>query len=579
MLVFFTLLTFANSWHDALVFDDKMFVGPGSEQRLDSLSEAFTRDVWNSGSGLYRPLLLIDIELQSRWLGESLPGYHLANILLHLLTTLTLFGFLRYLLRTFQSPDETSDFYALLAALTFAVHPAHTEVINSVFNKSSMYVSLAAITGLWWLLSNLKTRPARGWIGLGLIYSIAVLFKESALILPGIAVAMIVLVTEGPLKARVRRCLPVFWLLIPIALYFWIRTTALATVGGEEASETNALISLLEQTRIASETQSLAGIATFGRGLAILAWPYPLRLYYPEPGNLAYIAYISAQFALGGWAVYLLAKGRPMLIFSLVFYYLALLPSIRLITIDSATLHLSERYLYFPSVGLAIALAFGLRALAVRAGRRTLVIVMLPLLLVLATISWDRNAQWKSEVLLFETEYQLSKGSNDALRILVAAHHKYGRHERVAEICDENRLEFRKSYQFAFACLSSYLHQERLDDGLAALQEQAMHGRGWLPARLSLASLYQLRKQYQQVVEQYADIIERTVEPALKDFYKGEMLLAVYPDDREQLELARRLFQQALAQNPDLDSARMRIERIDRKLTNIDALSAPADSK
>ncbi len=80
MLVFFTLLTFANSWHDALVFDDKMFVGPGSEQRLDSLSEAFTRDVWNSGSGLYRPLLLIALVVQNRGSGAALPGAHLANV-------------------------------------------------------------------------------------------------------------------------------------------------------------------------------------------------------------------------------------------------------------------------------------------------------------------------------------------------------------------------------------------------------------------------------------------------------------------------------------------------------------------
>jgi len=645
ILTLFTLLTFVNSWPDALVLDDKIFFGPESEHRLESLAGAFSRDLWNDGGSFYRPLLAIDFELQNRLFGAWQEGYHLVNILFHLVTTLSLFGFLRYFLRATQPDAENALFYALLAALVFAVHPVHTEVVNSAFNKSSMYVSLAAITGLWWLHSNLISKPVRAWVGFGLMYSVAILFKESALVLPGIAAAMIVLFTDGTLKERIRRFLPVFWLLVPIAAYFWLRAVVLAPAGAgtasppgfaalfreiafvlpviavtiivlftygklkdrirrflpvfwllvpiaayflvravvlspagiDKATAPDDLVSMFGDIQlVVNQSGVMMAVTHFGQGLKLLVWPYPLRLYYPNPEQLEIVVYISMQIVLGAWAIYLLAKGRPMLIFSLIFYYMALLPSIHLISVRGELPLLTERSLYFPSVGLTFALAAGFQKLSTRLERKHLLIIMLPVILALATISWDRNADWKSAVHLFETEYQLGSRERGALRVIVAAHYNYGRYDRVAEICDDNLSDFQKSSSFLLVCGKSYLELNRSDDAIAALE---MYDRGgdWIKVRLLLASIYKARKQYQEVVSQYAAIIDRVKDPATKDLYKGEMLLAVFPDDREQLELARSLFQQALALDPELDSARKRIDLIDKKLEKPDTTSGSDD--
>ena len=579
ILTVFTLLTFVNSWPDALVFDDKIFFGPESEHRLESLGEAFNRKLWNRESGLYRPLLSIDFELQNRLFGSWREGYHLVNILLHLITTLTLFGFLRYFFRVTQPRDRNVPFYALMAALVFAVHPMHTEVVNSVFNKSSMYVSLAAVAGLWWLLSNMEKRPAGAWIGFGMIYSAAILFKESALVLPGVAVVMIVLFTHGSLKERVLRFLPVFWLLIPIAAYLWARAAAQATAGIETASGTNDLSFLMDETQLVVNQSWIQGVGQFGHGLKLLLWPYPNRLYYGSLENTELFAYISMLVVFGGWAVFLWAKGRPMLAFSLIFYCLALIPSIRIIGLQGELPHIAERYLYFPSVGLTFALAAGLQKLSDTLERKHLIIIILPVILVLAAISWNRNADWNSAAQLFETEYQTGSRGGSALRVLIAAHYNEGRYERVAEICDDNPSKFRKSYGFATACMSSYLKLRRTDDALAALETHARDGDEWLKARLALAALYQARKQNQQVVEQYAAIIDRVEDPASKDMYKGEMLMMVFPEDREQLEVARSLFQQALALNPDLTMADRRLKQIDQRFAELDAQSSVPDAR
>jgi len=576
ILTLFTLLTFVNSWPDALVFDDRIFFGPESDQRLENFAEAFSRDLWsgkNGPSGLYRPLLLIDFELQNRLFGAWQEGYHLVNILFHLVTSLTLFGFLRYLLRATQPDNKSHDLYALLAALVFAVHPVHAEVVNSVFNKSSMYISLAAIAGLWWLLANLEQRPARAWIGFGLVYCAAILCKESALVLPGIAVAMIVLLTEGGLKLRIRRFLPVFWLLVPLAVYFWIRGMVLASADGQTVIASDELLSMFSSAESFSYRSPLTGFALFGQGLKLLAWPYPLRMYYGLPAGTALVAYIGIQALLVGWATYLLAKGRPMLAFALVFYYLAFLPSTRLTGFSGATFPLAERYLYFPSVGMTLALAFGLRALATRLGRKYLAMIMLPVLLTLAAISWDRNADWMSEAQLFETEYQSGSRDMTFMRNLIATHYNNDRFQRVKEICDENSSEFTQSLGFADACANTYVRTGHIDEAVAALLTHAREGdkgKDRIAARLKLVSIYLALKQFKEVASQYMAIIDQVEEPAGKALYKGELLLSIYPESREQLENARRLFQQAIELDPNLRVARKRIKQIDKKLAGTD---------
>ena len=157
-----TLLAYANAAHDALVLDDKVFVGPQSILGLESHSEAFFRDIWEKrgvNSGLYRPLLLINFNLENHLFQDWIIGYHLVNIFTHLLASLLLFGFLLHLVRKLGGSGKTAMLAALLAAAIFAVHPVHTEVVNTVFNRSSIYVSISAILGLWWLSHWLETRP------------------------------------------------------------------------------------------------------------------------------------------------------------------------------------------------------------------------------------------------------------------------------------------------------------------------------------------------------------------------------------------------------------------------------------
>lgn len=569
MLTLVTLLTFANAIPDALVFDDKAFFGSGKAIQVETLGSAFTRDLWNHPNyvgTLYRPLLLLEFELQNRIFGDWRQGYHLASVLLHLAATLVLFGLLRFLLRRINPEGGGVELYALIAALVFAVHPVHTEVVNSAFNKSSIYVSLAAAGGLWWLLANLASRPLRAWVGFGLIFCLAIMIKESALVLPGIAVAMIVLMTEGELKTRIRRFLPIFWLLIPIAVYFWARAIAVAPEAGDIESSAEDFTAMFQAARVGSNGSPLTAIALFGQGLKMFLWPYPLKLYHDLPNDAQSMAFIAAQAMLGAWAIYLLTKGRPALAAGLAFYYIALFPSLRVISFDGMSVHMAERYLYYPSVGLAIPLAFGLRTLGTKTGKKRLAVISLAVVVALAIVTWERNSHWVGETHLFETEYENGHRGYSSLRILISRHMVDKRYKRVSEICDENLGNLPSYTKFIDSCAISYLALDRKDDAVATWEHAAATGHYWIRARYSLAQFYTRENEIQKAADQFVDIINRVEKPAQKLFYQAELLFALYTNDREKLEKALGLYRETLERDPTMQIARDRIETVNSLL-------------
>ena len=563
LLTVITLLAFANAWHDSLVFDDKIHVGPDRLNALPVLYEAFQRDIWGNahgGRGLYRPLLQITFELETRLFGDWLPGYHMVNVLLHLGASLLLLGFLRMLLARHGHAGSTGELAALLGALVFAVHPVHTEVINSVFNGSSIHVSILAIAGLWWLLHHLESSPARAWIGLGAAYSTAIFFKESALVLPGIAVAMIVLLTPGSAVQRIRRFLPVFWLLIPIAIYFFARANALS--GGSEDIDKD-LNMMLDSTRLASQQTLASALRVCGVGLKLFLWPHPLQIFYSYLSPLMSATLLGGQLLLALLALYRFLKGRPALAAGLAFYYVAMMPATRLISMDGSWPHIAERYLYYPSIGLAIALAFGCAALLRRFGSRAVVAVALPLVLLLSVLCWERNYEWSSEIMLFETEYSLGNNGLAIIRILASAHLLEGRYSRITDICDENDSKIQASGKLASTCAVAYLNTNRLEDAIRALEYSLEDKETWLKSRVALAKLEIQRGNRQEGANHFTYIINRLEKPYQKEFFKGLLYFHVYPNSPKYLQVARTHLETALQLNPEMKAAQQWIEYVD----------------
>jgi len=567
-----TLLAFVNSWPDSLVIDDKFFVGPGRPDQLDSLYYIFTHDVWSTHefytkpTGLYRPLLLLGFSMETWVFGNWLPGYHLSNIFLHLLVTLLVFGFFRHLLRMHGSSYSSAHLYALLAALIFAVHPVHTEAVNSVFNRSDILVALFGVAGLWWLFHYLDTRPGLAWLGLGITYFLAMLSKENAVVIPGAAVILVMLLTHGSLSFRIRKCLPVFWLLLPLALYLALRFHALGLPAMDKTGEV-AAVNNLTVAKPVKINELLGAAAVMGQSLKLLVWPHPLKLFHHEYSNLMAWADLVIQLILILASLVQLKRKHYSLAAGLAFFYLSMLPSSRLIYSAGIPPHVAERYVYFPSVGMAITLAFALRALAQRIGQRTVVNCVMPLLLVLTALTWDRNADWSDDVTLLENDYR--NGGNrqgDVLRLLTDALIHEKNYARVVQICDENwkLQELYVTNSFVLSCTIAYEKQHRFKEAERAYHLQIGYPRTRVLASAALARFYVRQKRPREAQQQFLNAIDWSEDPADKAFYRSEMIVRLGPVTFEQLSIARGYAEEAVRLRPDWPKAEAMLKRLDK---------------
>lgn len=575
LIIMVVFAAYANAWPNTLVHDDKFYRGSERFTELSNIPRYFTENAWASSGvseNLYRPLLLVSVTLDARLYGDWVAGYHLSNIALHGLVTILLFGLLAQILRMSNGDSRTDVPVALLAALIFAVHPVYAEAVNSIFNRSEMLVALTGLAGLLWLLQHLTSKPAVAWSGLGVAYLLALLCKESAMALPALAVLLVWVLTPGNWRVRLQKCLPVLWLLIPLVLYLGLRVQALAPVGAEGVAAEGsgagiAGMDVMLDKLEAPGGQRLMNVAgLYYESFKIMLWPAALSIKHGAISLFSRYAGIALNLALVSFAIYELKRKRHGLFLGLSFFYIALLPSSRIIGDPGILPHLAERYLYFPSVGLAILLAFGLRYLARRFDVLLPASVVVLLMMVLTPITWARNAVWASEVQLFESEYSQGNYISSVLVWLTGAHLRDSGTGRVADICDRHIKIQERNAKLSTNCAVAYKRLGRLDEAERAYLFGAEHKSTGAIAHANLGRFYLDQDRWSEAKKHFEMAVEAESLPANRAFRKGHMLVRLYPSDRQKLLEAKALFEEALELQPSLAPARQWLARVNQAL-------------
>jgi tetratricopeptide (TPR) repeat protein len=146
-------------------------------------------------------------------------------------------------------------------------------------------------------------------------------------------------------------------------------------------------------------------LVSYGKYLLLAFWPNDLAIYYPfaRTGILAW-QIIGAGLLLIGVTTFCLSQRRirPYLIVGWLWFLVTLVPVIGLVQVGAQTM--ADRYFYVPSIGLFIALAFGLADV----GRSWRVAPALSagiaggVLLILATLTNAQIQRWRDSFTLFE---------------------------------------------------------------------------------------------------------------------------------------------------------------------------------
>lgn len=143
-----------NSFDGSWQFDDIPNITDNPQLHLDKLSlngikRALFSDQRNPGT-LYRPISSISFALNYNMGGLDVFGYHLVNILIHLLASIFLFLFIYHTLNlpslkiNYASKSYT---VAILATLLWAINPIQTQAVTYIVQR------MASLAGLFYIMS------------------------------------------------------------------------------------------------------------------------------------------------------------------------------------------------------------------------------------------------------------------------------------------------------------------------------------------------------------------------------------------------------------------------------------------
>ena len=540
-LAVLTALTYANAVPRALVHDDQTALAQnprfGGIERIPAL---FRESVWEGVGGnqrLYRPLAMASLALDRTLYGGDPRGYHWTSIALHVAATLVVYA----LLVTLGAGAPG----AFLGGLVFGVHPVHTEAVDVALNRSEILACLAVTAGLAWFFRHVESRPTWACAGASVLYLLGLLCRESAVTLPVLLLLGLLLMKPAALEAARRRWpLALLAFVLPILIYALARSAALS-------EPVSGLVRSLGSEGIGGAGAPLRRLAlvasTLRDYLRLMVWPWPLRAsyedYVPRAVTLAVLLLVALL------AIAVAARKRfPALTFGLAFFYVALLPSTRLFA-DPATM--AERFLYLPSAGLMVPLAFAFTWWATRLGAPQVPLVAgCTLCAVLAGATLKRNAAWQSREALWEAEIQVAPDDWRVLLNLAQVRVAQGRMDEAVALCDRGllldptRTAFHTNRGVALVSLGRLAEAEQ---SFLRVVEGASDPIAWA----NLARVYVRTERLDRASEAYQKAVAATGDEAMRLVLEGEHLLLVQKDPAA----ASAAFEHALVLSPRLTAA------------------------
>ncbi|HJP39538.1 MAG: hypothetical protein QF483_06130 [Gammaproteobacteria bacterium] len=350
-------------WDDPLVFDKQMVA-------FKSIGDAFfpPDDIFQWSKHYYRPVVILSYMLDISLYGNAqTAGLHISNVLYHLAVTFFVLLLARRLFR--HLPNGWLG--AVLAATIFAVHPIHTESVSWIAGRSDV---LAALFFVPCIMLTLNWRDTGGKWALALAalcYMLALMAKE-------VAIAALVIVPAAlaltPPRANMRiaadKFMPGQNPMVPPSFGFgfhanlrmWLATAAMLL-------GITGLYLVLRQVEgvaygVPLEVPWLEYAARFEKSVAY----YLVKVLVPWPQS-NHAAWESAPGSIVTNGVFLVAVGLfvlslmvwrrqrdGVLLLALLWFGAAVAPSIAVAVRHISGTPLAERYLYLPSVGLALLL-------------------------------------------------------------------------------------------------------------------------------------------------------------------------------------------------------------------------------
>ncbi|MEM1214668.1 MAG: tetratricopeptide repeat protein, partial [Bacteroidota bacterium] len=353
---------------DAIVITDNMYTQEG----ISGIPGLFTKDTFFGffkkegkdrlvSGGRYRPLTPSLFAIEYQLFGGKPGPMHVLNALWYGLTVVVLYGVLLALFRIRGQWDKKLSTIALYwvplaAAVLFAVHPLHTEAVANIKGRDEIITLLGSLAALWFVLRGGTKHLLLG----ALCFFGALLAKENAITFLGVVPLALYVFTKDSVGHIVGKTAP---LLAAAVLFIVLRGAVIGFQFGEPSQEfmNNPYLKIENNEWVPFTAGEKAATVTYtlGKYAQLLVVPHPLTHdYYPRQvdlktfGDPLVLLSLFLHLGLLGYGLWSVFTQRSIAGFGIL-YYLGTLSIVSNIVFPVGT-HLSERFLFMPSVGFAL---------------------------------------------------------------------------------------------------------------------------------------------------------------------------------------------------------------------------------
>lgn len=424
----FSFLMYANTLthgfvlDDAIVITDNMYTTKGVEGIPGILSkETFFgffkvegKETLVSG-GRYRPMTLVLFAMVYQVAGASPFVFHLLTILLFALTCVVLYRTLLLLLA--PRGDDYAALFSWLAALLFAAHPIHTEVVDNIKGCDEIVTLLGSLATLYFVVKAHDSGQQKWSLLAGVIFFLACLSKENAVTFVAVIPLALWVFRGASAAAILKNMAPVA---VAFLAFFFIRGTILNWKFGGAPMElmNNPYLKLQGNQWVAfTGAEKLATIFyTLLKYVQLLFVPHPLTHdYYPRTidimtfSNGAVLLSVLLYAGMSYYAISGLGKRDPLR-FGILFYLLTL--SIVSNIVFPIGTNMGERFAFMPSVGFCMVLASLLYWFRSKMNNLNVLLGVFGAIIVLFSLKTiTRNPAWASNEKLFFSDVSVSRKS------------------------------------------------------------------------------------------------------------------------------------------------------------------------
>jgi Flp pilus assembly protein TadD len=339
LLLILVAVPFATGLQHGFVYDDhgsiaeNPFLGKAGGLRKLLTFQTLTDPSVPDGR---RPLVILSYRLDRAVWGLNPFGYHLTNLLLHLIVVTLVFALAR------RVQPEQGSFLAFAAAPLYGLHPILTETVQCPAFREDILLTLFV---LLFLLATTRQRTA--WLAIPAL-ALALLAKESAVIAPFLALWMWLCFPSTRLRRSTAFAVAgVSAALLVLFAALWFTSGPL-----QAAASGQAVMALPFPANL------LTAPWLWVKELRVLVWPHPLIADYvivpvTQISDWRFLAGAAALLA-SAIAAFALVRRAPWIAFGMGWMLIAFAPVSNLVPLYNP---FAERYSYLITVGFALVVA------------------------------------------------------------------------------------------------------------------------------------------------------------------------------------------------------------------------------